>query len=155
MQQEASIEIDRPIHDVFDYTNNNVAEWSLTVVEDVPIDTIDNGNVGSTFRCVTEDHGQKMEFAGTVTKWEPPTLSAVRLVGKQFDIDALYTFEDLGERTRVTQISVVHAKTLFMKVMFFFVGLFATKSGCAATMKELQSLKQKIEDSTGRCSRKP
>ena len=147
MQQEASIEIDRPIHEVFEYTNNNVAEWSLTVVEDVPIDTMPDGGVGSTFRCVTEDHGCKMEFAGTVTKWEPPALSAIHLEGQQFDIDALYTFEDLGERTRVTQISVVKPKTMVTKIMFFVVGKIFRKTGCDAVNKELQNLKQKLEES--------
>jgi len=145
MQQQASIEIDRPIREVFEYTTRNVADWSLTVIEDVPLETTPDGGVGSTFRCVTEDHGCKMEFEGTVTKWEPPTLSAIHLIGKQFDIDALYTFEDLGERTRVTQVSVVQAKTMFTKVMFFFVGLFASTSGCKAAMKEMESLKQKME----------
>lgn len=149
MQQQASIEIERPIHEVFEYTNNNVAEWSLTVIENTRVGATLDNDVGSTFHCVTQDHGCKMEFAGTVTKWEPPTLSAIHLLGKQFDIDVLYTFENEGERTRVTQVSVVHAKTLFTKAMFFFVGLFASKSGCAAAMKELESLKQKLEERAG------
>ena len=52
MKTAASVEIDRPIDEVFDFTIHHVAEWSITVVEDVPIDTKPEG-VGSTFRCVT------------------------------------------------------------------------------------------------------
>ena len=38
MRSLASIEIDRPIDEVFTYTNEKVAEWSLTVVEDEVIE---------------------------------------------------------------------------------------------------------------------
>ena len=34
MQTTLSVEIDRPIDDVFDYTIHNVAEWSIIVVKD-------------------------------------------------------------------------------------------------------------------------
>ena len=47
MTNEASVEIERSIHDVFDYTINNVAEWSNTVAEDEPIDTISGADVAS------------------------------------------------------------------------------------------------------------
>lgn len=56
MKQQASVEVERPIDEVFEYTNKRVAEWSLTVVEDEVIEE-EPGGVGSTFRCVTEDHG--------------------------------------------------------------------------------------------------
>ena len=49
MKHEVSIEIDRPIGEVFDYTNHNVAESSITVVEDEVIEDREGG-VGSTFR---------------------------------------------------------------------------------------------------------
>ncbi len=55
MHSIASIEIDRPIGEVFAYTNEKVAEWSLTVVEDEIIE--DKHGVGTTFRCVTEESG--------------------------------------------------------------------------------------------------
>ena len=130
---------------MFEYTNNNVAEWSLTVVEDIPVETMPDGGVGSTFRCVTQNQGNKMEFAGTVTKWERPTLSAIHLEGQMFDIDALYTFEDLGDRTRVTQVSVVQPKSLITRVLFFVAGKLFSKAGCEAARKELVNLKEKLE----------
>ena len=80
MNQQASVEIDRSIDEVFDYTTNRVAEWSLTVVENNVIEE-KPGGVGSTFRCVTEDHGSRMEFEGVVTRHEPPNASAIHLTG--------------------------------------------------------------------------
>ena len=56
MRSLASIEIDRPIDEVFTYTNEKVAEWSLTVVEDTVIE--DKDGLGTTFLCVTEEHGR-------------------------------------------------------------------------------------------------
>ena len=146
MHTTASIEIDRPIDEVFTYTNEKVAEWSLTVVEDTLIEEKDG--VGTTFLCVTEEKGRRMEFQGLVTVWEPPTRSAITLTGKMFDIDAEYRFEDLGGRTRVTQESTVYGKG-FVKVMFFLFGWLMKKQGREAVNHELESLKSKLESGAG------
>ena len=145
IKTEASIEIDRPIDRVFDYTTNHVAEWSDTVVEEEPIDTMPDGGVGSTFRCVTANNGQRMEMQGTVTQYEPPVKSAVHLESGVFDIHALYLFEDLGGSTRVTQVSVVTARGFLFRLMFRLMGVFVRKSGCQAALKELQNLKRHLE----------
>ena len=71
-----SVEIDRPIKEVFDYTIHNVAEWSIIVVKDEVIDEKPEG-VGTTFRVTTEEKGRRMEFDGLVTRHEPPTVHAV------------------------------------------------------------------------------
>jgi len=142
MHSQASIEIDRPIDEVFTYTNEKVAEWSLTVVEDEVIK--DRDGVGTTFRCVTEERGNRMDFHGVVTLWEPPFKSAITLSGKSFDIQAEYRFEDLNGRTRVTQESTVSGKGFF-KIMFFLCGWLMNKQACTAVNKELESLKNKLE----------
>lgn len=49
MQTTMSVEIDRPINDVFDYTIHNVAEWSIIVMKDEVIDEKPEG-VEATFR---------------------------------------------------------------------------------------------------------
>ena len=51
-----------------------------------------------------------MEFDGTVPLNERPTAQTVVMIGKQFDIEGSYTFEDLGGRTRVNLVSVVTPK---------------------------------------------
>ncbi len=145
MIQRASIEIDRPIDEVFEYTNHNVPKWSLTVVSDEVIEQTPE-EVGTTFLCVTENQGQRMEFQGTVTHYEPPKFSAVELVGAQFDIEARYAFEDLGGRTRVTQVSSVKPKTLAFKIIFGCFGWLMKKSSCNAANKEMESLKRHLEN---------
>jgi uncharacterized protein YndB with AHSA1/START domain len=143
MRTTTSVEIDRPIAEVFDYTTTQVAEWSITCVEDVPLEERPGG-VGSTFRIVTEERGRRMQFQGVVTRHEPPKVSAVFLEGEHFDIDVLYSFESLSGRTRVTQESQVYGKG-FLRVLFLLLGWLMKKSGCKAQAAELESLKKHCE----------
>lgn len=144
MQTDLSVEIDRPIEEVFERTNANVADWSIICVENERLEDKPDG-VGSIFRIVTEDRGKRMEFQGVTTKYDPPNLSAVHMVGDQFDIDAEYRFEDLGSnRTRVTQDSKVTGKG-FTKFMLFCCGWMMKKSSCKAQENELNSLKKFVE----------
>ncbi len=145
MRNEGSIEIDRPIAEVFEYTNHNVADWSLVVVEDEGVKQTPEG-VGSTFRIVTEDRGRRMEFEGVVTKWDPPRASTVLMRNAQFDIEAAYRFEELSrDQTRVTQTANVTAKG-FMKIMMFCLGWLGKKSSCRAQENELANLKRLLEE---------
>ena len=143
MESKLSIEIDRPIAQVFELTNKDVTAWSITCVEDEILNETPEV-VGTTFRIVTEDRGKRMEFQGVVTKHNPPTESAVQMTGEHFDIEAHYLFEDLGDRTRVTQHSHAHGKG-FLKVFFFLFGWAMKKSSCKAQEAELASLKAYCE----------
>jgi len=143
MQNEGSIEIDRPIEEVFRLTNEDVAKWSIVVVEDERIDENPKG-VGTRFRMATEDHGKRMEFQGVVTAYDPPWASAVKMTGAMFDIEAAYSFEDLGGKTKVTQFSTVNGKG-FMKLFFLLFGRMMNKASCDALAKELNCLKNYCE----------
>ena len=147
MRNETSVEIDRPIDDVFRLTIEHVAEWSIIVVEDVVLDDKPVG-VGTTFRTITEDHGKRMEFQGVVTRHDPPYAHAARMIGEMFDIDTEFTFEDLSGRTRVTQVADVTGKGFFKWFMFFF-GWLMNKSHCEASESELASLKRFCEEHPG------
>ena len=143
MKTSTSIEIDRPIEEVFHLALDNVSEWSLTCVEDeVLTETPDK--VGSTFRILTEERGQRMEFQGVVTAHDEPRLSRCYLTGKSFDIDVAYAFEDLGGRTRLTQTAEVTGKGFF-KLVMYLTGWLARKSSCDAQNNELESLKRFCE----------
>lgn len=144
MRSIASVEIERPIEEVFRLTNEHVAEWSMVVVEDVVLDRNPAG-VGTTFRTVTEESGKRMVFQGVVTRHDPPHASAVQLMGDSFDIDAEYTFEELGSgRTRVTQRSHVTGKGFF-KIVMALCGWLMHTSNRKAAEKELNGLKQFCE----------
>lgn len=143
MHHEASIVIDRPIDEVFALTTDRVAEWSIVVVEDEVIEKMP-GEVGTTFRTVTEDKGHRMEFMGIVTDHNPPHTHAVHLTGAIFDIQTEYKFEDLRSRTKVTQFAVVSGKGFF-KLILPLTSWLMKKAHCEATDRELASLKQFCE----------
>ena len=143
MRSEASIEIDRPIEEVFEVTIRRVTDWSIIVVEDEVVEEKPE-MVGTRFRTITEERGHRMEFDGVVILHQAPTAHTVEMRGKQFDIEAAYRFEDLGGRTRVTVKSRVTAHG-FTKVMFALMGWAMKRSGCKAQAKELESLKRLVE----------
>ena len=139
MRTQLSVEIDRPIDEVFHRTLNNVSDWSITCIEDELIEETPEG-VGTRFRIVTEDRGQKMEFHGQVTEQDAPRMSRCEMVGKSIDLDVIYTFDETSTGTRVTQQT--HAKGKgFLKVMLPLMGWMMKKSTCTAQQAELQSLK--------------
>ncbi|MCA9053160.1 MAG: hypothetical protein KDA75_04950 [Planctomycetaceae bacterium] len=143
MRTECSIEIERPIEEVFDYTINHVTEWSTTVVEEEVLEETPN-HIGTKFRSVTQSHGRPMEFLGEVTDHVPPHASAVTLRGAAFDLDVAYLFEDLDGRTRVTQIADVHGKGVF-RIMLAIFGRFGQSASQQAQLEELKNLKFLLE----------
>lgn len=143
MHTHGSIVIERPIDEVYWLTVDHVPEWSIIVAEDVPVLQTPEV-IGSTFRVVTIDRGQRMEFDGVVTRFDPPRLHAVKMTSPMFDIDAEYTFEDIEGHTRVTQDSRVYPKGM-LKVFFGLFGWLMRKGSCQAQRKELASLKEFCE----------
>lgn len=143
MRTELSVDIDRPIEPVFELTTGDVTKWSVTCIHEELIEE-KPGVVGSTFKIVTSDNGREMEFMGQVTEHEPPKLSRVTLVGPAFDLDVLYTFESVGGKTRVTQVSDVKGKGLF-KFVLSLMGRVFRKSACKSQENELEGLKRFCE----------
>ena len=144
---EASVQIQRPIDDVFQLTNEHVPQWSIVVDRE---EEIDDGpdEVGKRFRTYTKDHdnGKEMVFEGVITQYDPPHASAVSLTGKHFDIEAEYIFEDLQGTTQVTQRSTVKGKGL-TGVIFTLFGWAMKKSSCKAAQEEMESLRRFCEKS--------
>lgn len=143
MRNTVSIDINRPIDEVFRLTTNHVEEWSIVVVEDEVIAEKPEG-VGTTFRTVTEDRGKRMEFEGVITRFDPPRASAIRLINKILVIETEFSFEDLGTATRVTQTATVSGRGFTWLLMIIF-GWLMNKSNCDASRNELESLKRFCE----------
>ncbi len=143
---EVSIDIDKPIDEVFLFTNNEVPKWSNTVVKEEVVEETPE-KVGSKYKIHTKSEGREVILDGEVTKWDVPNASAINMTSSVFDIFAEYFFEDLGEgRTRVSQRSTITPKG-FVKVMMWIGKLFgAHKKSCEAGELELKSLKKIMEE---------
>lgn len=144
MRTEISVDIDRPIDQVFEKTLHDVTAWSITCVEDEVIEETPEG-VGTKFRIVTEDRGKQMTFDGVVTEQETPHRSRIYMTHKSLDLDVLYTFEEIPSGTRVTQNSHAIGKGVF-KIMLPLMGWMMKKSTCDAQQNELHSLKKYCEE---------
>ena len=143
MRHEFSVEIDRPVEQVFQLTNDDVSAWSIMCVADEPLETTPEV-VGSTARVTTEENGHRMVFDAVVTEYEIPRLSSVQLTGPHFDLDVTYRFDDLGGRTRVTQISRVRPHGV-MKLVVGAMSLLPRRKTPSGPSDELESLKRYCE----------
>lgn len=143
MHSEASVEIERPIDEVFKAVTEHVVQWSQYIVEHQVLEATADG-VGTIFRCVVQQNGRRMEFLGAVTRHEPPHATAAYLRGPAFNVEGEYALDDLGSRTRVTQVSRLQGKG-FMKVVFFLSGWAMKRVGNLTARSELDSLKRFCE----------
>ncbi len=144
MKSEASVEIDRPIDEVFDCAVRKVVDWcSIVVSDEVVNETPDM--IGTTFKTVTNDRGREMVFDGQVIEHAPPNRHVVEMTGKQFDVKAEYSFEDIGGRTLVTERCEVKGKGFF-RFMFIIMGWLMRKASCRDLARELENLKNFAEE---------
>jgi len=65
----------------------------------------------------------------------------MHLTGDLFDLETVYTFQDLGGRTRVTQTCGVTGRGL-VRFLMLLMGWRMKLSHCQASQNELRTLKQ-------------
>ena len=106
MKNQASIDIQRSITDVFILTTDHVAQWSGIVVTSRPKHIAEDGGVGTTFLFTAgKPNGQtSREQEAEITEYLPPRRSAFVIRSPMHEIEVTFDFESLSEeQTRVTQ----------------------------------------------------
>jgi uncharacterized protein YndB with AHSA1/START domain len=98
---EHTVDIDRPIADVFVYLTDveRLPEWQASVSEvhvDGPI------GPGSRFRDVREFMGRRAPSTLEVTTYEPPRRFSLRVADGPIAYQIDHTLEEVGDRTSVT-----------------------------------------------------
>jgi uncharacterized membrane protein len=71
------------------------------LVESEPLDD-EPPALGSRFRDVFENHGQRIELEAQLVAFEPPQALAVRLVADAFEATSSSRLEEAGPGTRLT-----------------------------------------------------
>ena len=101
---QASIQIERPVSDVFAYAADigNMAAWSGEVVEAAQISEGPMA-VGTQFRGVGKFLGRRMETIVEVTALEPDAKFAFKTVSGPVKSENSLTFESVGGGTKVTE----------------------------------------------------
>ena len=104
MHVEESIEIDRPLNEVFDYVANpeNLPEWSSLAIE---VDAPEPLNEGDTFITVGKFLGRRFETPFERASYEPNRRYTDRAAGGPIpDQEWTYTFDEVSEgTTRLTR----------------------------------------------------
>lgn len=107
MRVEESVEINRPVEEVFSYVANpeNLPEWSSIVLE-VRKETQGEPEEGDRFTSVGKFLGRRFETPFEVVSYEPPRRSSHRSTGGPFEQEWTRTFEETaGGGTRLTQVA--------------------------------------------------
>ena len=106
MKNQASIDIQRPITDVFILATDHIAQWSGFVAESRPTNIAEDGGVGTTFLYSVRKPNRQatLEMEAEIIEYTPPTRSTFVMRSRFHEIEVALDFESLSEdRTRVTQ----------------------------------------------------
>ena len=111
---EASVDIKRPIEEVFAYVADctKAPEWSSLALEAIPEGSGPIG-VGSRIREIAKFHGRRVESTAEVTQYDPPHKWAVRVVSGPVHGEHERQLESIGEGTRYRSTIVGESGGLF------------------------------------------
>jgi uncharacterized membrane protein len=111
---ENSVEIDRPIEEVFDFVTNieNLPQWAGPVQEAQQTSEGPLG-VGTTQSQVAQFLGRKVETSQEVTEYEPNTRFSTKSTSGPLPMEIHYVLEPSGEGTRVSLEGNVDAGGFF------------------------------------------
>ncbi len=102
---EASIEINKSIHDVFSYIGehfyDNYPKWAVEVIEFEPLDGKDVF-VGSKAKQIREDNGSKVESVFEITDYQPSMKLIFKGLTEPYSHSYLLESSEIKQSTRLT-----------------------------------------------------
>jgi uncharacterized protein YndB with AHSA1/START domain len=104
IKTKASIEIRRPMHEVFNYvtTVENFPNWFGEVIQESRRVTPDSVGIGTVFTVVNEFLGRRFESQFTVTGYEADQLFCVATKWGPLPFEGCFHFEPVDGGTLVT-----------------------------------------------------
>jgi len=148
MNCSCEVIIDKPIQQVWDYTNNpdNLELWLNDFVRYEHLSgDINAPKVGDTSNHTYDQNGKEMTMKEEIMAYDPPNHLKLFLTHKWFDMDIVNDYDALGpDQTKlIASAKTVRAK-LWMKVM---MKLFMPQSKMEKDHeKQIQKLKCLIEE---------
>ena len=139
MQAEASVVINRPLDEVFQYVSD-FEKWDQWAAEMVEVSKTSEGpvGVGTRFTAKIKFIGQQIENEHEVTEYEPGSRFGVRVMSGTVKGHAVFSFESVEGGTRVTE--TMEGETGgFFKVADPLVGRMAQRQ-YAANLGNLKDL---------------
>ena len=141
MRIEESVEINRPLQEVYEYVSNpeNLPEWAGTVIE-IRKDTSGPLLEGSTFISFGKFLGRRVESPFKVTAHESPRLHSHKSMGGPLPTAWTLTFEEVTGGTRYTQVAEGEPGSFFG-----LVGPLLERVGRRQFRTDLENLKDLLE----------
>jgi uncharacterized protein YndB with AHSA1/START domain len=117
-RNEHAVEIERPPDAVFPYLveADKRLRWMGALKEAEQV-TDGPPGLGTRFRDIFEDHGQRVEIDAEIVEWEPSERLATRLRGKAFDSTGRQRLERVDGRTRLTTTIETEYRSRIARVM--------------------------------------
>jgi hypothetical protein len=97
--------------------------------------------VGSRYRDVFVDHGQRVELEAEVVRYEPPSYLEVRLRGNGIESTSSQTLEAVDAGTRLTALIETEYTKRFLRMMAGMV----TRHAQQRLESDLENLKRIVE----------
>jgi uncharacterized membrane protein len=144
MRVEESVEINRPLQEVFDYAANpqNLPEWSGLVQEVRPQTQGSLSEEGARYTTVAKFLGRRFETPFEVSVHDPPRRHTDRSTGGPFPQEYTHIFEEVeGGRTRLTQVSEGEPPGGFFRL----AGPLLERAGSRQFKADLETLKDLLE----------
>lgn len=102
---EASIDINKPIHDVFSYVGEhffeNYPKWAIEVVDFKPLDS-QEVSVGAKAKQIRKDNGAKVESIFEITDYQPDSKLVFKGVEAPYRHSYLLEANEQNQPTRLT-----------------------------------------------------
>jgi uncharacterized protein YndB with AHSA1/START domain len=120
---EASVEINRPIDQVFAYVIDikNLSKWEPTILE---VEQTSSGQIGigTTFKGVNKVMGRRMPFTSKVTDYEPNKKWNESISSGSTLIDLYWTFDSIGGGTKFIEVYDMKIGGFLRLFSFMIVG---------------------------------
>ena len=142
MRVEESVEINRPVEEVFTYVSDpqTLPEWSGTVIE-VQKEVQGTLREGQRYTSVAKFLGRRFETPLEVTAYEPPRRHSARSTGGPFPQEYTYILEEAaGGGTRLTLVAEGEPGGFFR-----LVGPLLQRAGSRQFRADLATLKDLLE----------
>jgi uncharacterized protein YndB with AHSA1/START domain len=137
-----AVEIERPAAEIFPYLveAEKRTQWVQGLVESKPLDGGQLG-VGTRFRDVVVDHGQRTVVAAEIERYEPNERMTARLEARGFVSRLSYELEDSNGRTTVD----CAVETEFTMRIARLLSPIVVKHAQKAIENSLATLKRQLE----------
>ena len=142
-----SVVIQQPVETVFTFVTdlNNNTQWQTDVLE---VEQTSDGpfGPGATYRFVNKFLGKRIEAKGVVSEYEPERKCSFKFTSGSIAGESSFIFEPVSHGTKFTTTGELTLS------LFRLIGWVVSRTAREQIKKDLQRLKQVLENGNGRKS---